>query len=54
VRSFCETRFHDFEYGFKLIARNSARAQFDITRALVESPSQEISRLIAESFQAKG
>lgn len=53
VRSFCETRFHDFEYGFKLIARNSDCTQFSITAAIVASPSQEVSRLIAESFKAR-
>jgi endopeptidase Clp ATP-binding regulatory subunit ClpX len=45
-------RFADLEYGFKLIARNTGRSSFRITRKFVENPSEELSRRVARSFQA--
>ncbi|MCE9614213.1 MAG: AAA family ATPase [Lentisphaerae bacterium] len=43
-------RFRDFEYALKLIARNTGRNRFAVTRKLVESPAEELSRRVAESF----
>jgi hypothetical protein len=51
VRAFCDERFHDFEYALKLIARNTGKNAFAVTKAIVDNPSQELSRLIAESFK---
>jgi endopeptidase Clp ATP-binding regulatory subunit ClpX len=47
----CAERFRDFEYGLKLIARNTGNTVFQITRKLVESPGEELSRRIARSFE---
>ncbi len=51
VRGLCEDRFRDFEYGLKLIARNTGRTTFSVTRKLIENPSEELSKRIAKSFQ---
>jgi ATP-dependent Clp protease ATP-binding subunit ClpX len=51
VRAECDDRFRDFEYGVKLITRNTGRMSFSVTRKLVENPSDEISKRIAKSFQ---
>ncbi|MBM4142917.1 MAG: AAA family ATPase [Lentisphaerae bacterium] len=54
VDEICAARFHDFEYGLKLIARNTGRTSFAVTRRLVEHPSEELSRRIARSFARAG
>jgi len=49
----CRERFHDFEYGLKLAARNTGRTSFRIARKMVENPSEELSKLVARSFKAE-
>lgn len=51
VRALCDDRFRDFEYGLKLVARNTGRYTFSVTRKLVENPADELSKRIAKSFQ---
>ncbi|MDA1044154.1 MAG: AAA family ATPase, partial [Verrucomicrobia bacterium] len=51
VRAVCDERFRDFEYGLKLIMRNTGRTTFAVTRKLVEDPSEELSKRIAKSFE---
>jgi len=34
-----------------LISKNTGRTAFEITRAIVEAPEQELSRWVVESFQ---
>lgn len=51
VRAWIEERFHDFEYGLRLISRNTGRTTFTITKKLVENPEEELSRRIALSFK---
>jgi len=46
----CRRLFHDFEYGLKLIARNTGRTSFRVTIAVVNDPAGELSRWIAQSF----
>jgi len=46
-------RFHDFEYGLKLIARNTGRSTFTITKKLVDDPGGELSKRIAKSYQSR-
>ncbi len=43
-------RFKDMEYGLTLMARHTGRTSFTVTKALVEHPSDELSRWVAESF----
>ncbi len=43
-------RFHDLEYGLGLIARNTGKKEFRITRKFVMNPSGELSALVAKSF----
>jgi endopeptidase Clp ATP-binding regulatory subunit ClpX len=50
VRALCEERFRDFQYGLKLIARNTGRTRFGITRAAVENPDRELSQWIVSGF----
>jgi len=54
VETLFATRFHDFEYGLKLISRNSGRTSFKITKKFVSDPARELSRRIARSFRKGG
>lgn len=51
IRAVCEERFKDLEYGLKIVGRNLGTEEFEITRAMVENPDKELSRLVVESFQ---
>lgn len=53
VAEYCERNFHDFEHGFKLIARNSGRTTFRITRKFVLDPGKELAARIAKSCGEK-
>jgi len=52
IRALCEETFKDYEYGLKLINRNTGREAFTITRAAVDAPDQELSRWIVASHHA--
>lgn len=54
IRSYCSERFRDFEYGFKLISRNTGRTTFAITRKFVSDPGAELSKRIAKSVKKSG
>lgn len=53
VRTICEERFKDFEHGLKIIARNTGKQSFDITKAMVEKPDQELSQWVVDSFRER-
>ncbi|MBA4388198.1 MAG: ATP-dependent protease [Verrucomicrobia bacterium] len=53
VRGFCRERFKDLEYGLDLIARNTGRTSFTITRRFIENPREELSARIAKSFEKR-
>jgi endopeptidase Clp ATP-binding regulatory subunit ClpX len=53
IRSYCSERFRDFEYGFKLISRNTGRTTFAITRKFVGDPGAELSKRIAKSVKKR-
>lgn len=51
VSKFWSDRFHDLEYGFGLIARNTGKTTFRITKKFVQAPAETLSALVAKSFQ---
>ncbi len=51
MRTIFSEKFRDFQHGLKLIAKNTGRTTFEITRDIVEAPDKELSRLVVESFQ---
>ena len=53
IAEICRERFRDLEYGLKLIARNTGRSSFSITKKLVNNASEELSRKVAASFRSK-
>ncbi len=50
VSRYWSEQFHDVEYGFSLITRNTGKTAFRITRKFVLNPSVEISALVSRSF----
>jgi endopeptidase Clp ATP-binding regulatory subunit ClpX len=50
VRALCDEKFRDYEFGLKLINKNTGQQQFLIERATVEKSVEEISRWVRESY----
>ena len=50
ARTVCEATFHDFEYGLKLVSRNTGNTTFRITREAVVAPDKTLSCWITESY----
>ncbi|MBU0678362.1 MAG: AAA family ATPase [Verrucomicrobia bacterium] len=53
IRAICEERFKDFEFGLKLIAENTGRTEFTLTRSTVEDPQKNLSQRVVESYPEK-
>jgi len=51
IREICESKFRDYQHGLKLIARNTGRKIFTITKAAVLAPDKELSRWVVQSFE---
>lgn len=50
VRAICEEKFQDFEYGLKLISRNTGKSGFTITKEAVQEPGNTLSKWITRSY----
>ena len=51
MRDHCARVFKDFEFGLKLISKNSGQTSFAIDRSVIESPDQAMSRWVVASYQ---
>src|SRR5271156_4249223 len=51
MRDHCAVIFKDFEFGLKLISKNSGQTSFTIDRSVVEAPDQAMSRWVVNSYQ---
>jgi ATP-dependent Clp protease ATP-binding subunit ClpX len=51
MRDHCALVFKDFEFGLKLVAKNSGQTTFPIDRSVVELPDQTMSRWVVDSYQ---
>jgi ATP-dependent protease Clp ATPase subunit len=51
MRDHCAQVFKDFEFGLKLISKNSGQTCFTIDRGVVEAPDQTMSRWVVASYQ---
>jgi ATP-dependent Clp protease ATP-binding subunit ClpX len=51
MRDHCAVIFKDFEFGLKLVSKNSGRTTFTIDRTVVEAPDQTMSRWVVNSYQ---
>lgn len=50
IRAICEEKFRDYEFGLKLINRNTGQTKFEINRDVVENSVEVISRWVRESY----
>jgi len=53
IRALCEKKFKDFQYGLKIINRNTGKTRFEITESVAGNPDDELSRWVVASFRAK-
>ncbi|HEV3271291.1 MAG TPA: AAA family ATPase [Candidatus Methylacidiphilales bacterium] len=51
MRDHCALVFKDFEFGLKLVSKNSGQTSFTIDRSVVEAPDQTMSRWVVNSYQ---
>jgi endopeptidase Clp ATP-binding regulatory subunit ClpX len=49
----CEITFKDFEFGLKLIAKNSGRTSFRIDETVVKDPEKSLSAWVVHSYDPK-
>jgi hypothetical protein len=52
MRDHCAIIFKDFEFGLKLVSKNSGQTSFRIDRGVVETPDQAISRWVVDSCKS--
>ncbi|MEM1059006.1 MAG: AAA family ATPase [Verrucomicrobiota bacterium] len=50
----CELVFKDFEFGLKLISKNSGRTEFTVDAAMVADPEKRLSEWVVESYGQDG
>ena len=51
IEDICGDKFRDYEFGLKLIARNTKKSSFDITKKVIEAPDKELSKWVVSSFK---
>jgi len=51
MRDQCALIFKDFEFGLKLISKNSGQTSFTIDRRVVDAPDQAMSRWVVNSYK---
>ena len=51
VRDLCERLFKDYQFGLKLIRRNTGQEEFALPAAAVEAPDRFVSELVIESYR---
>ena len=54
IRALCESKFHDFHHGLKLIVGEGDARKFSITRTVIENPGKAISRWVIDHFKSVG
>jgi ATP-dependent Clp protease ATP-binding subunit ClpX len=54
MREHCALIFKDFEFGLKLISKNSGQTSFTIDRSVIEAPDQAMSRWVVASYRPAG
>jgi ATP-dependent Clp protease ATP-binding subunit ClpX len=51
MREHCAIIFKDFEFGLKLISKNSGQTSFTIDRKVIDAPDQAMSRWVVASYR---
>ena len=50
ARAVCEQKFKDYQYGLKLVGKNTGQTSFDIDEAGVEDPDTVLSEMVLRSY----
>ncbi len=53
LAQYWEAHFSDMEYGFRLLAANTGKNQFRLTKAFIQDPAKTLSDWVAKSFTKK-
>lgn len=53
IRAICDERFKDYEHGLQIIARNTGKKTFKISKAAALNPDKELSDWVVKSFKDK-
>jgi endopeptidase Clp ATP-binding regulatory subunit ClpX len=53
VRDVCAERFKDFQFGLKLVAKNTGQREFTVDVETVDSPDQALSNWVVASYRAE-
>lgn len=53
LAQYWKAHFADMEYGFRLLATNTGKKQFRLTKAFMEDPAKTLSDWVAKSFAAR-
>ena len=51
MRDLCGRLFRDYQFGLKLIQKNTGQTEFNLPLAAVENPDRYISELVVQSYQ---
>ena len=51
MRDLCERLFKDYQFGLKLVQKNTGQGDFVLTAAAVEQPDKFVSELVVASYQ---
>ncbi len=51
IYDLCEEKFQDFEFGLKLVSRNTGKSSFVINKKVIGDPDKELSKWVVESFK---
>ena len=52
VRDLCARLFRDYQFGLKLIQKNTGQSEFSLPAPAVKNPDKYISELVVQSYQA--
>ncbi|MEX2581330.1 MAG: AAA family ATPase [Verrucomicrobiales bacterium] len=52
VLQLCEELFRDYQFGLKLIQRNTGRRSFSLTAAAIDAPDRYLSNLVVSSYRS--
>jgi ATP-dependent protease Clp ATPase subunit len=53
MRDLCERLFKDYQFGLKLVQKNTGQREFVLTVAAVENPDKFVSELVVASYQGQ-
>ncbi len=53
MRDLCERLFKDYQFGLKLVQKNTGQGEFVLTGAAVENPDRFVSELVVASYQGQ-